>query len=40
MGAKLLVYFLREISAFIYNFPCEITKLLRYCYEFLSAKMA
>ena len=30
----------REISALIYNFTCEITKLLRQRFLYLSAKMA
>ena len=42
MGDKLLLIVWREISALIYNFTCEITKMLwqRFLYLYLSAKMA
>ena len=42
MGDKLLLIVWREISALIYNFTCDITKMLwqRFLYLYLSAKMA
>ena len=42
MGDKLLLIVWREISALIYNFTCEITKMLwqRFLYLCFSAKMA
>ena len=40
MGDKSLLNFGAEISALIYNFTCEITKLLWQRFLYLSAKMA